>query len=73
MKVQEGSRRFKKVQEGSRFKKVQEESSYIQGTFRTHSNHIWVTSIVLKKVQRFKKVQGGSKRFRRVQEGLRRF
>ena len=71
-KVHEGSRRFKKVQEGSRFKKVQEESSYIQGTFRTHSNHIWVTSIVLKKVQegsrRFKEVQNGSEGFKKVQE-----
>ena len=34
-KVPEGSRRFKEVQEGS---------IYIQGTFRTHSNHICVTN-----------------------------
>ena len=33
-KVPQGSRRFKEVQEGS---------IYSQGTYRTHSNHIWVT------------------------------
>ena len=39
-KVQEGSGRFKKVQDGSRrFEKVQEDSSYIQGTFKSHLGH----------------------------------